>query len=205
MAGVKFDQDDFGRSLSGFRDRLDREQAIAELIDQAMSLAGDAAVNLVAVSRTLAGGGGPLLTATVAESTVHLRGGNRSVLVCPAPGVGNDSRLEKPRYEDCGQILVFSYLLGADCAELVASLRVYADGVVAYGDDRWLIADGAPGFLFCLADLVKSVIFESDLYWPELENLPDHLKKAPVDKESVSDESLKRPCVGFECSLLRGD
>ena len=93
MTSDQFDQHPFLESVALFKSRLKHEQEIRARVDEVMSLLGDAAIKLVALSHEVAGDAGPLLTATIAESSVQVSGGDRNITLAPAQGVGHDSCL----------------------------------------------------------------------------------------------------------------
>ncbi|HEY9870166.1 MAG TPA: hypothetical protein V6D08_13450 [Candidatus Obscuribacterales bacterium] len=197
----KFDKDGFTKSAALFRARIEHEGEIAAQVQRAMSLAGDAAIHLVGLSREIGGEAGPLLTATISETAVQISGGTRHVMLVPAEGVGNDSRLVCPRMESCGQILVYGHLSGHDETTLISSFRVYANGDCADADSEWSLDDGLDSLLHYLGRVVRASIFERQLCWPALDEMPAHLQKIPLSAERIQEEPLKKPCFGFECAL----
>lgn len=201
MSAEEFDKDAFIRSAALFRARLEHDHEIAIQVQRAVSLAGDAAIHLVGLSREIGGEAGPLLTATVSENAVQISGGTRHVMLVPAEGVGNDSRLVCPRMESCGQILVYGHLSGHDETTLISSFRVYANGDCADGDSEWSLDEGLESFLRYLGRVVRASIFERQLCWPALDEMPPHLQRIPVTAERLHEDPLKKPCFGFECAL----
>ena len=203
MGNNKFDKDAYLRAAVVFREKVEVEGLLDETLTRAVSLLGDAAVGLVAMTRGIAGDKGPVLTASIAETSVQIRGGNRNILIAPAKGLGNDSRLHKPRYQMCAQALVFCHLSGQDESSLLSSFRVYADGQCTDGEMVWSVDDGVDGFQPYLSHLIQASIFECEPFWPDLGDLPDFMQRIPILLEEVQEDPLKRTCVGFECSLQK--
>src|SRR4030095_9209829 len=186
-------------SAALFKARLKYEQDLLARVDEGMSLLGDAAIKLVALSHEGAGDVGPLLTATIAETSVEIAGGNRNIMLAPAQGVGNDSALPCPRMEICGQILVFAHLAGQSETSLVSSFRVYGNGDVTDGNLEWTTDGGADAFLPYVSHLLKLAIFDRQLICPPLADMPGHLQKIPLKEQRVPEESLRKPCFGYGC------
>jgi hypothetical protein len=201
MSRKRFDKSPFLESVGLFKARLKEEQNILARVDEVMSLLGDAAIKLVALSHEVAGDAGPLLTATIAESSVQISGGDRNITLAPAQGVGNDSRLPCPRLESCGEILVFGHLTGHSETTLLSSFRVYLNGDVTDGTQVWTTEGGAGEFLFLVGQLLKLAIFDQQFCWPHLTDMPEHLQRIPLKEERLREESLKKPCFGFGCPL----
>lgn len=197
----KFDKDGFTKSAALFRARIEHEREISAQVKRAMSLAGDAAIHLVGLSREIGGQAGPLLTAILSESAVQISGGTRHILLVPAEGVGNDSRLVCPRMESCGQVLVYGHLSGHDETTLISSFRVYANGDCTDGGSEWSLDGGLDSFLHYLGQVVRAFIFERLLCWPALDEMPPHLKRVPLTAERIHEEPLKKPCLGFGGAL----
>lgn len=201
MSRITFDSNTFVEASGAFKARLHEEAAVSEHVTKAMSLLGDATVDLVALAREADPGEGPVLTASISDSSVHIRGGNRNIMLAVAHGAGHDSRLGHPRFQICGQVLVFCYLSGEDETTLLSSLRVYGSGNCTDGATSWNLNEGREAFLPYLSHLVTSAIFDLNVFWPELSQLPAYVQNMPIAEEEVHDASLRKPCVGFECSL----
>ena len=201
MSRKRFDKAPFLESVGLFKARLQEEQEILARIGEVMSLLGDAAIKLVALSHEVAGDAGPLLTATIAESSVQITGGDRNITLAPAQGVGNDSSLPCPRLQSCGQILVFGHLTGHSETTLLSSFRVYIDGDVTDGAQEWTTEGGTEAFLPLVGQLLKLAIFDRQFCWPRLTDMPEHLQRIPLTDQRLPEAALKKPCFGFECPL----
>ena len=204
MVEDKFDKVKFVEAASIFRVRLKQEEMLAELTMKAMSCLSDAAVSLVATTKdNTQADGGPLLTAQISDTSVQIEGGGRNILLTPAHGSGLDLRLPRPRSQACGQILVFGHLTGHEETSLLSSFRIYSDGLCTDGESTWNLEEGNNRFLNYLGHLVQTAIFDCELSWPELNNLPPYLQKLTVADLAAHQESLRKPCVGFECALKK--
>ncbi|MBI4533939.1 MAG: hypothetical protein HY711_08320 [Candidatus Melainabacteria bacterium] len=201
MPRITFDSNTFVKASGAFKARLAEEAVVSEHVSKAMSLLGDAAVDLVALAREADPGEGPVLTASISDSSVHIRGGNRNMMLAAAHGTGHDSHLVHPKFQVCGQVLVFGYLSGEDETTLLSSMRVYGSGDCTDGTTIWNLNEGKEAFLPYLSHLVTSAIFDCNMFWPELSQLPAYVQNMPILEEEVHDASLRKPCVGFECSL----
>jgi len=201
MPGNPFDKDPFLESVALFQSRLQHEQEICARVDEVMSWLGEAAIKLVGLSHEVSGDAGPLLTATIAEASVQISGAGRNITLAPAQGVGNDSCLPCPRLESCGQILVFGHLTGHSETSLLSSFRVYINGDVTDGIREWNTEGGAESLLPLVSHLLKLAIFDQQLCWPHLSDMPEHFQRIPLKEERLPEESLKKPCFGFECPL----
>jgi len=201
MAETKFDKEEFLTAAKAFRDKLDLEESLAVQVSRALAVLGNAAVKLVALCRETSSEKGPVVTAKISESLVQVAGGGRNVLLAAARGVASDHRLPEPRSQACGLILVYSHLSGESESGLVATLRVYENGDLSDGEISWNIEGGVESFLAYLAHVVSATIFHSKVYWPGLDTMPAFVQKVPVLDEELHEDSLNKPCVGFECSL----
>ena len=203
MSEARFDKEEFLKATTAFRAKLDLEEALAVQVSRALAVIGNAAVKLVALCRESTSEKGPVITAKISESLVQVAGGGRNVFLAAARGVASDNRLPEPRSQTCGLILVYGHLTGENESGLVATLRVYENGDLSDGEVSWNIEDGVEGFLSYLAHIVSAIIFHSKVYWPAVDNMPAFLQKVPVLEEELHEDSLRKPCVGFECNLAR--
>lgn len=203
MGRNNFNEDDFVKAASAFREHLELEATIAAQVHRALAAVGEAAIKLVALCRENGTGKGPVITAKISETVVQISGGGRNVAFAAARGLASDHRLARPRGESCGQILVFAHLSGQAETTLLSSFRIYSNGDCTDGEIGWTIDDGVDAFLTHLADIVRCAIFESSVYWPHQDLLPGYVQKVPILEEELQEESLKKSCVGFECNLRR--
>lgn len=203
MSDMTFEKDLFIKSAQGFSDLLELEELLSNQVSQALAVVGDAAVQLVALCRETASEKGPVVTAKISETVVQIAGGGRNVLFAAAHGAASDHRLAKPRAEACGQILVFTHLSGEAQSNLIATIRVYKNGDCTDGEICWNIETGVEGIMPYLAHIVRATILESTVYWPAMDNMPSFLQNLAVLDEELHEESLKKPCVGFECNFKR--
>lgn len=200
---MEFDKIQFAKAAQAFSEQLAVENLLSEKAQQALSVIGEAAVELVALCRESAGDKGPAITAKIAENVVQITGGGRNVVFAAAHGTASDHRLLYPRAQICGQLLVFCHLTGEQESNLLDTLRVYQNGDLTNGEMSANVDDKASGILPYLAHVVESVIFRSSIYWPGMDNMPSCMKRIPILEEELHEESLRRPCVGFECNLQR--
>jgi hypothetical protein len=199
MNAQKFDREQFLKSASTFKSVLELEGRLSDSVAGALAVVGEAAVRLVALSRDASSDKGPVITARISDTSVQITGGGRNVVFAAAHGCAGDQRLLNPRGEMCGQILVFSHLSGEDESTLVDTFRVYDDGNCSDGQFSWSIDAGTEAFMHYLSSIVTNTIFEAKVYWPAVESMPGFIKKIPVVEDELHEESLKRPCIGFDC------
>jgi hypothetical protein len=201
MSDKTFDRDQFIKKAAAFGQQVELEEKLGSLVVKALAVVGEAAVRLVAVCREGASDKGPVITTKISETMVQVSGGGRNLVFAMAQGIASDHRLQAPRAEACGQVLVFTHLTGEAESHLLTSMRVYENGECTDGELTWSIESGADGFLPYLAHFVRGAIFHSTVYWPVIDEMPFCLQKVPVYEDQLHEQTLKKPCVGFECNL----
>lgn len=196
-----FDEKKFIALGEEFQKRLAVEESIREHLHTCMSQLSEAATSLSEILAKNLGASDPLLSVRSEEKALYITGGNRNLIFLRGQGAGVDYRLEKPRGEVCGQILIFAHLTGQPETELLSNFRVYANGDCLSHTCLWNVEGGTEGFKPFLGELIRQAILEMDIYLPEINDLPSIVKNLPLTEEDLGPSPIKHPCVGFECSL----
>ncbi len=196
-----FDQKKFQLLGAEFEKKLAIEEQISQYLDTTMKLLEQAALSLASLLPGSAGRKEPLLSVRAADNALYLTAGNRNLIFLSGHGAGVDYRLDNPRGEMCGQVLIFGHLTGQQETELLSNFRVYANGDCLSGACTWNVSGGAEAFKPFLAELIARGILEMVVYLPEVRDLPSFVKSLPLIDEDLGPSPIQHPCVGFECSL----
>jgi hypothetical protein len=145
--------------------------------------------------------GSDILDCKAEEGVLTISADDRTLTISPAPGSASDAKLLRPRGLYCSQILIFAHLSGQKDSSLLDAFRLYPDGSCSDGEHNWKAQEDSPEFIRYLNDLIRRHLLDCDMYWPAFEDLPGFVRSIPIQDNRLDPERLKRPCIGFECSL----
>jgi hypothetical protein len=183
--------------------RFSERQEVEKVLEQRLSQCMDKVSEICKVM--CESPGSQPLTCSLKEHKIVVKADSRSLTFTASIGAASDARLQRPRGMLCCQVLIFGHIEGQDQGKLVDTFRVYADGICSDGETTWKVEGDYPGFVRYLVNLLKLHILDCDLYWPAFEELPGYVHNVSVKDDDVDTESVRRPCVGFECNFADRD
>lgn len=195
-AEVSADNERLLKAVNHFKNTLATERLLDEEVEKAINCAHESAQTYAQLLNNE-----ELLKVELNDNALCISTEGRSLTLAAAHGAAIDTKLPRPRGLLCRQILVFALISGQESSTLLTAFRVYADGVCSTGSKSWNIHENDTCMKTFLGELIAEHLFESDLYWPELEAMPEYLQALPVTEGKPSTKELSRTCIGFECLL----
>ena len=189
------DQRKLNEAMDQFKSRLATEELLSEKTLKCLEV-------LSAVStRVIAGLAHKLVEAATHEGAFSMKAGDRTLTFAPAAGMASDARLKHPRAMYCSQILVLGHTEGQDESTLLDAFRVYPDDKCSDGESTWTCEENSEEFASYVVKLICHHLLDSDFFWPAFSEMPESMRKVPIERNRLQTKTLEKTCIGFECAL----
>lgn len=189
------DQRKLDDAMDRFKSRLETEKLLALRMSKCIE-----AVATIC-NRILASLSHEQLQAGMPDGVYSMKANDRTLSFAAAAGMASDARLKHPRGLYCCQILVLGHTEGQEESTLLESFRVYPDGRCSDGERSWKCEAESEEFEGYLVDLICHHLLDSDFFWPAFSEMPESMRKVPIERNRLQTESLDKTCIGFECAL----
>ncbi len=189
------DQRKLNQALEQFKSRLETEKLLAIRISKCNEV-------LVAIcNRIISSLGHELITQGLPNGAFSMKANDRTLSFASAAGMASDARLKHPRGMYCSQVLVLGHTEGQEESTLLDAFRIYPDGDCSDGERSWKCEEDSEEFESYIIDLICHHLLDSDFFWPAFSELPDSMRKVPIERNRVQTQNLEKTCIGFECAL----
>lgn len=182
-------------ALSNFSSRVDTQKLLTMRVRKCIEV-------MEAICRKIIESlGNEQISMGLPDGIFSMRAGDRTISFAAAAGMASDARLRHPRGFYCCQILVLGHTEGQDESTLLTAFRVYADGTASDGELSWKCEEDSAEFESYLVGVICEHLLDSEFFWPSMSEMPESMRKVPIESNRVQTKQLEKTCIGFECAL----
>ncbi|MBX9573133.1 MAG: hypothetical protein K2X77_29820 [Candidatus Obscuribacterales bacterium] len=189
------DKRKLNEAMNQFKSRLETEKLLAIRMSKCIEVLASVC------NRIISSLSHELVTTGMPDGVFSMKANERTLSFAAAAGMASDARLKHPRGLYCGQILVLGHTEGQDESTLLDAFRVYPDGHCSDGERSWKCEEHSEEFESYVVDLICHHLLDSDFFWPAFSELPESMRKVPIERNRLQTKSLEKTCIGFECTL----